>query len=55
MTLDADIVAASPSGMGWVLSQAGLLSKRSGKPPKKVVGFAQLLAIHPHWHIDVPR
>jgi hypothetical protein len=36
-----------------VLSQAGLLSKWNGKPSKKGTGFAQPLAAHEHWHIDV--
>jgi transposase InsO family protein len=36
-----------------VLSQAGLLSKWGGKPSKKGTGFAQPLAAHQHWHIDV--
>jgi hypothetical protein len=29
------------------------LSKWSGKPSKKGTGFAQPLAAHQHWHIDV--
>jgi transposase InsO family protein len=53
MILDADIVAVSPSS-GWrVLNQAGLLSKWTGKASKKGTGFAQPLAAHQHWHIDV--
>ena len=36
-----------------MLSQAGLLSKWNGKPSKKGTGFAQPLAAHQHWHIDV--
>jgi transposase InsO family protein len=47
MMLDADIVAVSPSSVWRVLSQAGLLSKWKG------TGFAQPLAAHQHWHIDV--
>ena len=53
MMLDADIVAVSPSSVWRVLSQAGLLSKWNGKPSKKGTGFAQPLAAHHHWHIDV--
>ncbi|MGH9659313.1 MAG: hypothetical protein ACRD96_12270 [Bryobacteraceae bacterium] len=53
MMLDADIVAVSPSSVWRVLSQAGLLSKWNGKPSKKGTGFAQPLAAHQQWHIDV--
>ena len=53
MMLDADIVAVSPSSVWRVLSQAGLLSKWTTKPSKKGTGFAQPLAAHQHWHIDV--
>jgi putative transposase len=41
------------SSVWRVLSQAGLLSKWNGKPSKKGTGFAQPLAAHQHWHIDV--
>src|SRR5215831_280150 len=44
MMLDDDVVA---------VSQSGLLSKWNGKPSKKGTGFAQPLAAHQHWHIDV--
>jgi hypothetical protein len=53
MMLDADIVAVSPSSVRRVLSQTRLLSKWNGKPSKKGTGFAQPLAAHQHWHIDV--
>jgi transposase InsO family protein len=53
MMLDADIVAVSPTSVWRVLGQAGLLSKRNGKPSKKGTGFGQPLAAHQHWHIDV--
>jgi putative transposase len=53
MMLDADIGAVSPRSVWRVLSQAGLLSKWNGKPSKKGTGFAQPLAAHQHWHIDV--
>ena len=53
MMLDQNIVAVSPSSVWRVLGQAGLLSKWNGKPSKKGTGFAQPLAAHQHWHIDV--
>jgi hypothetical protein len=53
MMLDADVVAVSPSSVWRVLSQAGLLTKWNGKPSKKGTGFAQPMAAHQHWHIDV--
>jgi hypothetical protein len=53
MTLNADIVAVSPSSVWRVLSQAGLLSRWNGKWSKKSTGFEQPLAAHQHWHIDV--
>jgi transposase InsO family protein len=53
MMLDADIVAVSSSSVWRVLSQAGLLSKWNAKASKKGTGFAQPLAAHQHWHIDV--
>jgi putative transposase len=51
--LDADIVALSRSSAWRVMTQARLLSKWNGKPPKKGTGFVQPLAAHQHWHIDV--
>ena len=53
MMLDANIVAASPSSVWRVLSQAGLLRKWNGKPLKKGTGFAQPPQSHQHWHVDV--
>jgi putative transposase len=53
MMLDAEIAAVSPSSVWRVLSQAGLLSKWNGMPSKKGTGFAQPLAAHQHWRIDV--
>lgn len=53
MMLDAGIVAASPSSVWRVLSQAGLLRKWNGKPSKKGTGFAQPPQPHQHWHLDV--
>ena len=53
MMLDDDIVAVSLSSVWRVLSQAGLLLKWNGKPPKKGTSFAQTLAAHHHWHADI--
>ncbi len=53
MMMDADIVAASPSSVYRVLSQAGALRRWESKPSKKGKGFVQPLAPHAHWHIDV--
>jgi putative transposase len=53
MMLDQDVVAVSPSSVWRVLGQAGLLAKWNGAPSKKGTGFAQPLAAHEHWHIDV--
>jgi putative transposase len=53
MMLDQDVVAVSPSSVWRVLGQAGLLAKWNGHPSKKGTGFAQPLAAHKHWHIDV--
>jgi putative transposase len=53
MMMDTDVVAASPSSVYRVLSQAGVLRRWEIKPSKKCKGFAQPLAPHAHWHIDV--
>ncbi len=53
MMLDADVVAASPSSVYRVLSDAGVLSRFQGKVTKKGTGFEQPLAPHEHWHVDV--
>jgi len=53
MMMDTDVVAASPSSVYRVLSQAGVLRRWETKPSKKGKGFAQPLAPHAHWHIDV--
>jgi hypothetical protein len=53
MMLDTDIVAVIPSSVWRVLSQAGLLLKSNWKPSKKGTSFAQPVAAHEHWHIDV--
>jgi transposase InsO family protein len=53
MMLDADVVAVSPSSVYRVLREAGLLRRWNGKPSKKGTGFAQPLAAHAHWHVDI--
>jgi transposase InsO family protein len=53
MMLDADVVAASPSTVYRVLSEAGVLDRFNGKASKKGTGFVQPLAPHEHWHVDV--
>src|SRR5438552_18682042 len=49
----AHIVVVSASSVWRLLSQTALLLKWNGKPSKKGTGFAQPLAAHQHWHIDV--
>jgi len=53
MMLDRDVVAVSPASVWRVLSRAGLLRKRNGKPSPKGTGFEQPLGAHPHWPTDV--
>lgn len=53
MLMDADLVAASPSTVYRVLSQAGVLRRWAVKPSSKGKGFVQPLAPHEHWHIDI--
>jgi len=53
MMMDADVVAASPSTVYRVLSQANVLRRWEVKPSKKGKGFVQPLAAHAHWHIDI--
>ena len=53
MMMDADIVAASPSSVYRVLSQAGALRRWEAKPSKKGKGFVPPQSAHAHWHIDV--
>ncbi len=50
---DADLVAMSPSSVGRVLGQAGLLGKWKGEPSKKGTGFEQPLQPHQHWQIHI--
>lgn len=53
MMIDADIVAASPTTVWRVLSQAGVLDRWTKRPSKKGTGFVQPLKPHEHWHIDI--
>ena len=53
MMLDRDVVAASPSSVWRVLSQAGLLQRWNKQRSLKGTGFQQPLAPHEHWHVDV--
>jgi transposase InsO family protein len=53
MMLDADVVAASPSSVYRVLSDAGVLDRFNGKASKKGTGFVQPITPHEHWHVDV--
>jgi len=53
MMLDADVVAASPASVYRVLKAAGLLQRWNRRLSKKGTGFAQPLAPHEHWHVDV--
>ena len=53
MMLDRDVVAASPSSVWRVLSQAGLFERWNKKPSMKGTGFQQPLKPHEHWHVDV--
>jgi putative transposase len=53
MMLDDDVVAVSPSSVYRVLKTAGRLDRRRWSPSKKGTGFAQPLAAHQHWHVDI--
>ena len=53
MMLDADVVAASPSSVYRVLSDAGLMKHHNTKASKKGTGFQQPLGPHEHWHVDI--
>lgn len=53
MMIDADIVAVSPASVWRVLGQAGRLRRGPTGTSKKGTGFAQPLAAHEHWHIDI--
>ena len=53
MMLDADVVAASPSSVYRVLSDAGLMKRHNTKASLKRTGFQQPLGPHEHWHVDI--
>jgi transposase InsO family protein len=53
MMIDEDAVAASPSSVYRVLSDAGVMRRWERKPSKKGQGFVQPLNPHEHWHIDI--
>ena len=53
MTLDRDVVAASPSTVYRVLKAAGRIGRSANKPSKKGTGFQQPQKPHEHWHIDI--
>jgi putative transposase len=53
MMPDADVVAASPSGVYRVLKAAGVLERHNVKPALKGKGCVQPLRPHAHWHVDV--
>jgi len=51
--MDDDVAAASPTTVWSVLTQAGLMGKRTTSPSRKGTGFEQPTAPHEHWHIDI--
>lgn len=53
MMIDDDVVAVSPSSVYRVLKAAGRLDRHRWSPSKKGTGFAQPLAAHEHWHVDI--
>jgi transposase InsO family protein len=53
MMLDEDVVAVSPASVYRVLSDAGLIGRRTVVPSRKGCGFEQPLRPHEHWHVDV--
>jgi putative transposase len=53
MTLDADVVAVSPSSAYRVLCNAGLMEAHNNKPSLKGKGFQRPLRPHEPWHVDV--
>jgi transposase InsO family protein len=53
MMLDADVVAASPSSVYRVLSNAGLMNRHNTKLSLKGTGFQQRIGSHEHWHVDI--
>ena len=53
MMLDQDVAAVSPATTYRILSAAGRLDRWNRRPSQKGKGFAQPLAPHEHWHVDV--
>ena len=53
MMLDADVVAVSASTVHRILSQAGLIGRRTPSSSSKGNGFSQPAAAHKHWHVDI--
>jgi transposase InsO family protein len=53
MMMDADIVAVSPATVYRVLAGAGCFERWKLRETGKGQGFAQPLAPHEHWHVDI--
>ncbi len=53
MMLDADIVAASPTTVYRVLSEARRLDRWPKSTSTKGTGFQQPTRAHEHWHLDI--
>jgi transposase InsO family protein len=53
MMIDADEVAASPSSVYRVLSEAGRLKPWGQRDSKKGEGFEHPKKSHEHWHVDI--
>ncbi len=52
MTLDADVVAVSPSANYHAVHRAGVPNRWNRKPSRKGTGFVQPLRAHTYWHIE---
>lgn len=53
MMMDENLVAASPSSVYRVLTQADVMRRWNRKSSQKGTGFVQPLVPHQHWHIDI--
>lgn len=53
MMLDGDVVAASPSTVYRVLSEAGRLDRWNKGSSSKGKGFVAPATPHAHWHVDI--
>ncbi len=53
MMMDEDLVAASPSSVYRILTQADVMRRWERKPSRKGTGFEQPVEPHQHWHIDI--